>query len=526
MFLSRRSIVAGVLLAAALVLISPAAMTATAEASTLPATRTIDGPFVIRGFVNSTFGNVVPDTAALSNDPATALKICQLAGYSRVAGQQCHSSQYNRCGYASCGDNGIARWNGSSFVTQNACSAGNNWLAVVTCADPIQTATPTPTPTPTAQCADGIDNDGDGATDLNDFSCSGPTDNDETNPKAQCQDGIDNDHDGLVDLADPGCSSRQDNDETNATTPAQCSDGIDNDGDGATDLNDFSCSGPTDNDETNPKAACQDGIDNDHDGLVDLTDPGCSSPQDNDESNTASQCADGIDNDNDGATDLNDFSCSGPTDNDETNPKAQCQDGDDNDSDNRTDLDDPGCSSKQDNDETNSSNKNAGLSITKTDNHDITRPGHSLTYTITVKNTGNVDLHDVTVEDKVPAILIITSVSNGGSHDGHTVTWRNLTVEAGATKTLTVTTNVKADAANGSIIRNGAKVCSADYNICESTSGDTTRVERLPQVAAIHTVPVQRVPVTARTGAGSLMVSLLSLIGGSGGFTYLVRRGR
>ena len=37
-----------------------------------------------------------------------------------------------------------------------------------------------------------------------------------TPPPAQCADGLDNDGDGLVDLSDPGCSSSTDNDETNA----------------------------------------------------------------------------------------------------------------------------------------------------------------------------------------------------------------------------------------------------------------------------------------------------------------------
>ena len=31
----------------------------------------------------------------------------------------------------------------------------------------------------------------------------------------QCADGVDNDGDGLIDLADPQCSSRNDNDEAN-----------------------------------------------------------------------------------------------------------------------------------------------------------------------------------------------------------------------------------------------------------------------------------------------------------------------
>lgn len=70
---------------------------------------------------------------------------------------------------------------------------------------------------------------------------------------AACNDGIDNDGDGLSDLADPGCSSAQDNDEFNEATPppAACNDGIDNDGDGLTDMADPGCSDAQDNDEFN-----------------------------------------------------------------------------------------------------------------------------------------------------------------------------------------------------------------------------------------------------------------------------------
>lgn len=71
----------------------------------------------------------------------------------------------------------------------------------------------------TPQCRDGVDNDGDGATDHGtpnvtegDFSCFEPDDNDETNPKSECQDGVDNDGDGKTDFPqDPGCNSRHDN---------------------------------------------------------------------------------------------------------------------------------------------------------------------------------------------------------------------------------------------------------------------------------------------------------------------------
>jgi len=138
-----------------------------------------------------------------------------------------------------------------------------------------------------SQCQDGVDNDGDGATDFPaDPGCFDKNDDDESDGTTQCQDGSDNDGDGLTDLDDPGCSDENDDDESDGTT--QCQDGIDNDGDGLTDLDDPGCDSPQDNDESDATSQCQDGIDNDNDGLTDFPeDPGCSSAQDNDEVNVA-----------------------------------------------------------------------------------------------------------------------------------------------------------------------------------------------------------------------------------------------
>ena len=47
-----------------------------------------------------------------------------------------------------------------------------------------------------------------------DYSCSDPSDDDESFPLAECQDGVDNEDDGLIDFPeDPQCSNTQDNDE-------------------------------------------------------------------------------------------------------------------------------------------------------------------------------------------------------------------------------------------------------------------------------------------------------------------------
>ncbi len=267
--------------------------------------------------------------------------------------------------------------------------------------------------TSNAQCQDGIDNDQDGATDFpNDFSCTSPTDNDETNQKAACQDGLDNDGDGLRDFpSDPGCVNAQDNDEFNQLP--QCSDGIDNDQDGATDFpNDFSCTSPTDNDETNQKAACQDGFDNDFDGRVDFPqDTGCVSNQDNDEFNAPlPACRDGIDNDGDGRTDALDPGCSNPDDTNEAD-EAACQDLRDNDNDGLIDFPfDPGCVSPTDTDEFNQT-QTVDVQIQKSGPPSVVR-GQTMFYVIQVGNSGNATATNVVVTDTVPAGL---TYNDGGS---------------------------------------------------------------------------------------------------------------
>ncbi len=58
---------------------------------------------------------------------------------------------------------------------------------------------------PVTQCSDGIDNEPDGDTDMDDNGCDGPLDDDESDELPACIDGEDNDGDELVDDADGGC---------------------------------------------------------------------------------------------------------------------------------------------------------------------------------------------------------------------------------------------------------------------------------------------------------------------------------
>jgi len=91
-------------------------------------------------------------------------------------------------------------------------------------------------------CSDGVDNDGDGFTDLTDPGCADLGDATETDPMLPCDDGADNDSDGRTDFdpvtfanpgdestlpsgsGDPGCK-----DPFWTTESPQCQDGINND---------------------------------------------------------------------------------------------------------------------------------------------------------------------------------------------------------------------------------------------------------------------------------------------------------
>jgi hypothetical protein len=132
--------------------------------------------------------------------------------------------------------------------------------------------------TATPECNDGIDNDGDGATDYPaDPGCNSSGDPFETG-SAACDDGTDNDGDGLADASDPGCFGPADSSELGTTA---CDDGLDNDGDLGVDVADPGCSGPGDGNETGG-GQCDDGVDNDGDGLVDFPDdPDCTWGSDN-----------------------------------------------------------------------------------------------------------------------------------------------------------------------------------------------------------------------------------------------------
>lgn len=159
--------------------------------------------------------------------------------------------------------------------------------------------------------------------------------------------------------------------------------------------------------------------------------------------------------------------------------------------------------------------KEAKLEVEKTDHRTVTRPDHTLTYTITVKNSGEKDLHDVVVEDKVPGQLTVLGASNGAKINKNTVRWEGIKLESGQSKTFTIDAKVKSNTPNNHVLHNVVTAKSDDEGVNDNATDDTTVIrEQVKGIVQVIEKPVP-VPVTARTGAG--LTTFASVIIGAAG---------
>jgi hypothetical protein len=270
-----------------------------------------------------------------------------------------------------------------------------------------------------ALCSDGIDNDNNGFTDCADFSCCKngvPAPGITVCPAGTCGGGLKPDAGGVKETTDELCSDKIDNDYNGFTdcddyscckygvpapgitvcTPGICGGGY-RDG-GVTPGRDAGAPVDGGGVKENTNALCQDGIDNDNNGFTDCDDYNCckwgvpatgitvctpgvcgggyrdagmpldaSTPKTDAggvKENTDPLCSDGLDNDNNGFTDCADFSCCKPLPDGGSrapgvtvcaeftcygpgrqpeNTEATCSDGIDNDGDHHTDCSDFDC---------------------------------------------------------------------------------------------------------------------------------------------------------------------------------------
>jgi PKD repeat protein len=103
------------------------------------------------------------------------------------------------------------------------------------------------------------------------------------------------------------------------------------------------------------------------------------------------------------------------------------------------------------------------LTITKSASPNPIEPGGTLTYNITVTNTGSANATGVTVVDDYNETILNITDADGGINDGDTITWDGgITIPAGEQFSYTVTATVSSTARRGSAFYNTANVTCAE----------------------------------------------------------------
>ena len=113
----------------------------------------------------------------------------------------------------------------------------------------------------------------------------------------------------------------------------------------------------------------------------------------------------------------------------------------------------------------------AQLTIAKTDNRTTAKANDVLTYVITLQNSSSTSASSVSVTDTLPADVTFVSATNGGTANGQSVTWSNLSVNGNSTITLTVQARVRTTAADNTVLTNTVQIVGG------LSATDTTIVE-------------------------------------------------
>ena len=151
---------------------------------------------------------------------------------------------------------------------------------------------------------------------------------------------------------------------------------------------------------------------------------------------------------------------------------AQVTDADQTDEDSTPDNDDGDQSEDDEDNEDVDVDPIIDLSLTKSVSNSTPNIGDVVTYTITVSNAGPNAATGVAVEDVVPnGLTSISTINNGGTTTANSIEWTNLSIQAGASISLTYSAIVVAPTEGINYV-NVAQVTDADQTDSDSTPGN------------------------------------------------------
>jgi len=106
-------------------------------------------------------------------------------------------------------------------------------------------------------------------------------------------------------------------------------------------------------------------------------------------------------------------------------------------------------------------NRDFDVTVTKEDNAVNVVGGQTLTYTIVVTNTGLSTATNIQVSDPIPTSLNFVSATTGFTNTNGTVGGTIATLAAGSSATITISTTVRNDTPNATVINNSVAVTAA-----------------------------------------------------------------
>lgn len=114
------------------------------------------------------------------------------------------------------------------------------------------------------------------------------------------------------------------------------------------------------------------------------------------------------------------------------------------------------------------------LSVTKSVSTSNARQGDTLSYSVTVTNSGSDTLSGFTVSDDVDVNLTVQSIGQGGTLAGSQITWSLADLASGSSRVVTFTASVNNTAPDGSVITNAATADGNEVNPTQSNQVSTT----------------------------------------------------